>query len=294
MPQYDQLITPCYYIKTLSGDYHNGPDWTNRIFIIPEGARTVLRSSDREMIIDTPSVVFTSSDLPVSVIIDKDGISRKTMVLYFSDSIFPDYLRQASHFSDAAALFEMSQAGLICGSDTAKKVIDLLEMAESDNGLDSFIVLLQLLKLMSDDNDKGLLSDKGYVLKRDNSSKRLDRCLRFLETNYNKHISLDDLAGVACMTRESTCRFLRKQMNESFSEIIQKIRIRNAGFMLIHSDKTIASIASDCGFENISYFNRIFKKKTNMSPSAFRNAYHARFSMEPTLAAYKYNRPFSR
>jgi transcriptional regulator GlxA family with amidase domain len=75
------------------------------------------------------------------------------------------------------------------------------------------------------------------------------------------------------MTEVSFSRFFKARTGITFIDSLNEIRLGNASRMLIDTTHSIAEIAYNCGFNNISNFNRIFKTKKKCTPKEFRESY---------------------
>jgi AraC-like DNA-binding protein len=75
------------------------------------------------------------------------------------------------------------------------------------------------------------------------------------------------------MTEVSFSRFFKNRSGKTFIDSLNDIRMGHASRMLIDTTQSISEIAYNCGFNNISNFNRIFKKKKNCTPKEFRESY---------------------
>jgi len=81
------------------------------------------------------------------------------------------------------------------------------------------------------------------------------------------------------MTPVSFSRFFRLRTGKTLSDYIVEIRLGYAIRLLIDSNRTIAEVCYDCGFNNLSNFNRMFKRKKNCSPKEFRERYRKRMQV---------------
>jgi AraC-like DNA-binding protein len=75
------------------------------------------------------------------------------------------------------------------------------------------------------------------------------------------------------MSEVSFSRFIKKRTGKTFVESLNEIRLGHASRSLINTSNTISEIAYKCGFNNLSYFNRIFKAKNGCTPKEFRDNY---------------------
>jgi AraC-like DNA-binding protein len=99
------------------------------------------------------------------------------------------------------------------------------------------------------------------------SQSRLEKLRRKLELNFKQQHKLSDLAQEAGMTPESLCRAFRRYTGLSISQYLIRRRIQEALLNLRNTDDKILSIALDCGFNDLSYFNRTFKRLIGQTPS---------------------------
>lgn len=107
-----------------------------------------------------------------------------------------------------------------------------------------------------------------------NSHKNIDKIkdiIRYIEENYRKSISIDEIAAVCNFSASHFMKYFKKVMGRSFVDYLNDYRLSMASRLLLSSTDSILEIATDCGYENLSYFNRLFKKKYGITPSAYRN-----------------------
>lgn len=100
----------------------------------------------------------------------------------------------------------------------------------------------------------------------------VDTTLDYLRQNYHKHLSLDDLAAQVFLSKDYFARLFRETTGMPISALLQQIRIEEACKQLVTTDTKIDDIAEVCGFNDIQYFYRIFKKVTGMTPRQYRLA----------------------
>lgn len=100
---------------------------------------------------------------------------------------------------------------------------------------------------------------------------RLKRIIEYIEENYNKDISLDDISDFAGISKEYLCAMFKKNMGQTVVSFITESRLVRAKiFLMQYPEKKIYEIAKMSGFEDSSYFCLIFKKSTGTSPKEFR------------------------
>ncbi|MCX7714448.1 MAG: AraC family transcriptional regulator [Clostridia bacterium] len=94
--------------------------------------------------------------------------------------------------------------------------------------------------------------------------------LQYIQENYNKNISLDDLCNLVHLSPYYFCRMFKKEMGYAPYEYIIVVRINMAKRLLKKTNKTIKEIAFETGFNSEANFIRTFKVYTNMTPGIFK------------------------
>ena len=95
--------------------------------------------------------------------------------------------------------------------------------------------------------------------------------MEYINVNFDKQVSLAEVARIASMTEVSFSRFFKSRTGISFIDSLIEIRLGHASRKLIDTTESVAEVAYNCGFNNISNFNRIFKKKKGCTPKEFRD-----------------------
>ena len=99
---------------------------------------------------------------------------------------------------------------------------------------------------------------------------RLERVRRVLDRDFNKPVALESLAEVAGLTPNYLCRAFRTWSGKTIFSYLLERRIQAAMLQLRGSSDKISTVAYDCGFNDLSYFNRTFKKFTATTPARYR------------------------
>jgi AraC-like DNA-binding protein len=92
--------------------------------------------------------------------------------------------------------------------------------------------------------------------------------------NFFSFISFSEVAKLANMTQTAFSRFFKTRTRVNFIDSLNDIRLGHARRMLIETTETISEIGYNRGFNNITNFNRLFKKKKNCTPKEFRESYN--------------------
>ena len=111
---------------------------------------------------------------------------------------------------------------------------------------------------------------KDPVKKDFKSLEKMKLILKYIENNYMNKITIEDMAAEVGLSQSHFMKYFKNTMGTSFIDYLNDYRLTMASRLLISSDSSILDIASEVGFDNLSYFNRSFKKKYAQTPSAYR------------------------
>ena len=167
-------------------------------------------------------------------------------------------------------LFERAKSGLAFSGESKKLAGEKLKTLSSLSHFDQLITLLQVFQLLAASKETIALNTRPIanvaVLK---EQKRLHQVYHFIETNYQQHIDVNAVAKTAHLTTAAFCRYFKKSTHLTFTDFLNQYRINQAKKLLMQ-DKNVSDACYDSGFENLSHFNKTFKKFTGENPSVFR------------------------
>ncbi len=103
-----------------------------------------------------------------------------------------------------------------------------------------------------------------------NFNPRIENIKTYIETNLEYDIKISQVAKIFHYNEQYLGRLFKKEMHMSFSNYVSKQRIERAKLLLKETDDSVIDIAIKVGFNNVTYFNRVFKKHLKMTPSEFR------------------------
>ncbi len=196
------------------------------------------------------------------------------VTVQFHKDLFDEKLLNRNQLNLLKSMFERSQQGILFGPDTSTALKARLLSLDKKTGFASVLELLAILHELSLSVGMRALADPGvnnetfYY-----NSKRIEKVFEYMNTNYNKQVTLAEVSKIANMPEASFSRFIKKRTGKTFIDSLNEIRLGHASRMLIDTHHTIADIAYKCGFNNISNFNRIFKRKKFCIPKEFRETY---------------------
>ena len=195
----------------------------------------------------------------------------KEVTIQWHKDLFEDKLLRRNQLSFIRSMMERSQKGRLFSRETTKLLAPRIISLNQKNGFDGVLELLSILHDLSTSRNMRTLSDGSFTNQHFTyNSRRIEKAFEYMNTNYDKPITLGEVAKLVSMTDVSFSRFIKKRTGNTFVDSLNEIRLGHASRMLIDTTHSIAEISYHCGFNNISNFNRIFKKKKTCTPKEFR------------------------
>lgn len=251
--------------------YHNEYELT--LILNAKGAKRIIGGSIS--IIDDVELVFIGPNLYHSWFTHQctsDAITEIT--IQFHKDLFGEGFLKRNQLSVLKNMFDNAQRGILFPKETAANVIERIINLKQKVQFEAVLELLFILHTLSVSSNIKLLSEPGFSNEKfSHKSRRIEKVFDFLYDNYEKRIALAEAAEIANMPTVSFSRFFKKRTGKSFIDTVNEIRLGHASRMLVDTNFTIALIAYKCGFNNISNFNRTFKRKKLCVPKEFRETY---------------------
>ena len=98
----------------------------------------------------------------------------------------------------------------------------------------------------------------------------IQKCISYINEHYNEDINLEKVANIVHLNPSYFSSVFKKEVGVSFSNYLNKIRIEQSKLLLKNTDSSIVEIAMEVGFEDQSYFSKVFKNLTKMTPKQYR------------------------
>lgn len=199
---------------------------------------------------------------------------REITIQFASDFLEGTFLSK-TQMSSLRTLFNNARTGIAFHLPAIMKIYDRLDdLTQAQPGFIRMLRLLEILYYLSISSDFHLLSSTSFSnVHTPSNSRRILKVQEAISRDYAKPIYLGDMASLAGMTPTAFSRFFKLRTGRTLSEYIIDVRIGHAARALVDTTKTIAEVCYECGCNNISNFNRIFKRKKGCTPKVFRESY---------------------
>lgn len=193
------------------------------------------------------------------------------IVVYFEPDWVTDVHVHSKDFARLKTLLNELKRGIRLIDHTHETVTNLILSLKNADGLQSTIILLQILDTISRSNSYISLASPGYSNSYDEHNIiKIHNVYKHVMENFTKKITLDEIAAVAFMTAPAFCKYFKSKTNKTFTNFVNEIRIGYACQLLIEGRLDIASVCYQCGFSNFTSFNENFRHFKGITPSAYR------------------------
>jgi AraC-like DNA-binding protein len=262
------------YIKDTSGFWHFHPEYELVLNIKSNGSRII---GDSVELFDQYDMVLIAANIPHAwnyytsdnVLPEKHGI-----IFHFKLSSFGENLLSQHEMHDFRELMSGAKRGLSFPQDDAKKAEKYLIQMINSKGIEKMVDLFNLIRVLVSSEKRCFICSENYKMDYDErGNKRMANVYTFLRENYSKQISLDDISKIAKMNPVAFSRYFKEYSGTGFVEYLNRLRTNKACYLLRETEYHVNQIASECGFESISNFNKQFRKSEGISPRDYRSQF---------------------
>ncbi|SDG97539.1 AraC-type DNA-binding protein [Dyadobacter soli] len=256
---------------------HSHEEFELNLILSGKGVKRVV--GDHTEVIDDVELVLVGNNLPHGWLTHsyrwEEGMPEIVEVtVQFHRDLFDDKFLKRNQLFFVRSLLEKSAKGIAFSRETIERIKPRLTSLAQKSGFDSMLELMSILHDLSVSRDMRTLSSSTFTDDDVNfNSRRIEKVFAFMRNNYDKDVNLAGVAKLAGMSEVSFSRFIKKRTGKTFVESLNEIRLGHASRSLINTSNTVSEIAYKCGFNNLSYFNRVFKTRNGCTPKEFRDNY---------------------
>ncbi len=245
----------------------------------------VLRSSGKRFVADSidsfaeGDVTLLGSNLPHFWKSEEAGESEtpdrvNAIVVQFHKDFFREEIDSYPEFHRINELLKRASRGVQFSPPATEKIGRMLKRLLKLSGLERMLYFIKLMDTMARTENYRLLASKAYQLEEHRElNNRLDKIMHFINTNYQRKISQEEIASKIGMTTAAFCRYFKEKTGKGFIYFVNEMRIGYACKLLIERQLSISQICFECGFNNLSNFNRVFKRQTGSTPGEYQQQF---------------------
>lgn len=203
-----------------------------------------------------------------------NGERPVALVVHFSEGFMGGAFFKTPEFLSFYTLIKQAERGVLLRDNSIDPIVIKMKKLPAQKGLKSLLTLLGVFENLSAQPKHQLLASAAYTPKTDNSDyHRINKIYEFVSHNFSKSINLKDVADLIHLSPSAFCRYFRRTTQRTFFDYLKEIKIGHASKMLRESNKSIAEICYESGYNNVANFNRQFKQLKSYTPSTYRKIY---------------------
>lgn len=268
-----EKLTP----EKFSWQYHYHPEYELVYVMAGNGTRQVGNHTSNY---ENGDLVLMGPDLPHSGFGLNSRGSIEQVVVQFKRDVFGPSLLQMPEMKLINALLDKSKYGISFGETTKEKVTKKLLRLLKLQPFERFLELIHILQVLAGTEDYTLLNAQVALPTTIRKVHiRLQNIFNYVEQNYQEEINIKKVADIAHLTVPAFCNYFKKIMTITFTDFMNQFRIEKA-CILLQQEKSVGEVCFECGFNNVPYFNKVFKNIIKKTPSEFKktNSMAVRFN----------------
>lgn len=190
----------------------------------------------------------------------------------FSTSVFPTQNAIIPELTGIMVLLENSHRGIRFENEECETVIEMFRELPGKEGLEKLLQLYRILNELALHCSYRFLTSEEYEGGNSQFAENsiTKRAIDYINKYYQNDITLEMIADHVGMNPSALCRYFKRKTGKKLFDYVTGLRVAFAAKLLINSNISISKIAYDCGYNNLSHFNRQFKTVTSVTPTEYR------------------------
>ncbi len=204
----------------------------------------------------------------------KPGLRMEAIAIHFTENCLGRHFLELPELKSIKELLIKARKGLKISGKTKQIVAEKMEHIVHVKQVQRIILLLEMLHIIASSKNYKPLASPGFTESYDvSNTERINLIYTYTFNNFKEKISIKKIAAAASISRHSFCRYFKKRTLKTYWQFLQEVRIGYACKLLIESDMSVAQVCYECGFNNLSNFNRYFKTLIKKTPLEFVKEY---------------------
>jgi len=178
---------------------------------------------------------------------------------------------QIPETSKIEEFLDQTQFGIHLKQNESKRIGDDIKQMVKLRQVPRIILFMQVLDRISRNSNYHYISSSLPQMIGKEDSLKLQKVFNFITRNFDKRITLEEVAGLINLTPTAFCRFFKLRTNKTFSQFLIEVRISQACKMLSNGNFNVTETFFSCGYNNSSNFHRHFRQHTGLTPSEYKD-----------------------
>ena len=198
----------------------------------------------------------------------------RDVALHFDPGLVHRGAQTFRELAEVEPLLKDAERGVQFQGETARRGASLLERIGLESGLPRLLAFIDLLRLLAESSERESLASVGYLPNLDREAPPvIQKVMRYILSNLTGHVRMSEAARLCGMTEPSFCRFFKRNTGNNFVGYVRKLRIGAACKLLVESTLPVTDVCYEVGYQNVSNFNRHFRREKGVTPSKYRQLF---------------------
>ncbi len=201
--------------------------------------------------------------------LEQFGVARAISVQFASG--FPgEELLAAPQMRCISELMENAGRGLQLTGQLKILTRNKIQLLLKCDGVRQLLLILEILADIAESREYVPLANKGYLAPEASESQRWTQLNCYILEHFRRPLAAEELAQVAEMHPSSLGRYVKRTTGMTLTQYVNEFRIGHACRLLVIDSMPVVEICFECGFQNLSHFNRCFRRSKGVSPTEYR------------------------
>jgi len=203
----------------------------------------------------------------------KSKLRARSIVVHFLEASFGNDFLQIPETKKIKNLFQRAERGIDVVGRTNELISEKMRSLVDTDGFARWLKLLEILHILSESKELKYISTSGMQGKNEQEIDRMNKIFNFVIKNFKKEIRVSEMAEMIHLSENAFSRYFSQRTRKSFTAFVNEVRLHHASKLLIENRMSVAEICFDCGFNNISNFNRQFRNLYSVNPLNYKKQY---------------------
>jgi AraC-like DNA-binding protein len=263
-----------YHEKNPFSRWHYHPEF-ELVFIKKGAGKRMI--GDHIDTFEENDLVFLGSNLPHEWLCNEDYYTKngefkgEGIVIQFQEKFLGEIFFSMPENKKLLKVINQSAQGCLISGPAKQAIIQIMNEMITMEVDDRLYALFNIFGLLSKNNDFEILASPSFTASfKADKNLPMKRAIQYIVQHFHEKIHIKSVLDIANMSNTAFSVMFKKTYNMTFSEYVLKVRIGYACSLLTDNNKSISQVSFEAGFENLSNFNRLFKKIKNSTPKEFR------------------------
>lgn len=200
----------------------------------------------------------------------KENDITENKTIHFKGSLL-EYIGSFKEFEKSINIIKCMDKAITLDKSDAYDINELLRLIKEQEPVDRLFSLIKIIcKYASIISNTDIMS-RQVSTQKTGDEERIGKVIKYVTKNYMNRITLDEIAGVASMSKTRFCAYFKQTQRQTFFTFLHQYRIQRAVSMLMENKFSVSDICFEVGFNDVPHFIRTFKKYKGCSPRAYIN-----------------------